>query len=668
MAQTIKIRRSTTTASPSTLENGELAYSSNSNKLFIGRPGGTTGDIDAIGGKFFTDLLDHTAGTLTASSALIVDSNSKIDVINVDNLRLDGNALSSTNTNGNIEISPNGSGSVVLDGANWPQADGTVGQYLQTDGSGQLSWNTVVSDFTISDGSTTDNFSTGETLTFAGGTGITTAVSNNQVTIATTITQYTDALARLALSAAGDLSYNNTTGEFSVTTYKSADFDTDFSGKTTANLTESGNLYYTDARAQQAISVTDVSGYGSLSYNNASGVITYTGPSATEVYADFSASGGLTFALGNYSITDGGVTNAKLANSSLTIGSTNVALGATSTSLSGVTQLDVDNITINGNEISSTDANGDIALNPNGTGTVDVSNARITNVAAPTTATDATNKAYVDNAITGLSFKAAVNLHADSNIALTGTASTLVIDGHDVLVAADSGYRLLLTGQSTDSENGIYVYDDNGSTYTLSRPTDADEYAELQGASVLVLEGTLYGNTGWVQENYSTTDFTGQNWIQFSGAGAFVAGDGLSQVGTEFNVNVAATGGIEIVADELKLADSVAGAGLTITSGVIDVVGTTDRISVSANAVDISTSYVGQASITTLGTITTGTWNGSVIGSAYGGTNQSSYSRGDILYASAANTLSKLNVGAAGQVLASDGTDVAWADLDGGTF
>ena len=664
MAQTIKIRRSTTTASPSTLENGELAYSSNSNKLFIGRPGGTTGDIDAIGGKFFTDLLDHTAGTLTASSAILVDSNSKIDVINVDNLRLDGNVLSSTNTNGNIEITPNASGSVVLDGTNWPQADGTAGQYLQTDGLGQLSWNTVVSDFTISDGSTTDSFSTGQTLTFTGVNNITTTVSDNEVTF----TGLSDSEIRGLVSAAGDLSYNSTTGEFSVTTYKSADFDTDFSGKTTADLTESGNLYYTDARARQSINVTDVSGYGSLAYNNTTGVITYTGPSASEVYADFSASGGLTFALGNYSITDGGVTNAKLANSSLTIGSTNVALGATSTTLTGVTQLDVDNITINGNEISSTDTNGDITLNPNGTGTVDVSNSRITDLAAPINATDATNKAYVDNAITGLAFKAAVNLLADSNIALTGTASTLVIDSHDVLVAADSGYRILLTGQSTDSENGIYVYDDNGSTYTLSRPTDADAYDELHGASVLVLEGTIYGNTGWVQENYAITDFTGQNWVQFSGAGAFIAGDGLSQNGTEFSVNVAATGGIEIVADELKLADSVAGDGLTITSGVINAVGTTDRISVSANAIDISTSYVGQASITTLGTITTGTWNGSVIGAAYGGTSHSSYARGDILYASAANTLSKLNVGSAGQVLASDGTDVAWADLDGGTF
>ena len=150
MTQTLKIKRSTTTASPTSLENGELAYSSNSNKLFIGRPGGTTGDIDAIGGKFFTDMLDHTAGTLTASSAVIVDANSKIDVFNVDNIRFDGNSITSTDTGGNIVISPDTTGSIVLDGQNWPQADGTSGQYLTTNGSGQISWTTfnIVDDTT----------------------------------------------------------------------------------------------------------------------------------------------------------------------------------------------------------------------------------------------------------------------------------------------------------------------------------------------------------------------------------------------------------------------------------------------------------------------------------------------------------------------------------------
>jgi hypothetical protein len=329
MAQVIKIKRSTSTSAPSALENGEIAYSSNSNKLFIGRPGGTTGDIDAIGGKFFTDLLDHTAGTVTASSALIVDASSKLDVLNVDNITLNGNSITSTNLNGDIEVTPNGTGDLILDGQNWPQADGATGQFLKTDGSGQLSWAAVPSgSFTLSDGSATDTFTTGETLTFTGGTNITTAVSNNQVTI----TGLSDSQIRGLVSASGDLSYNSATGVFSVTTYKSADFDTDFAAKDTGDLTEgtnlywttargetmfdsklaaadtddlsegSTNLYYTDTRARASISVTDAGGDGSLAYNSSNGVITYTGPSAAEVQAHITAGTGVSIASGVVSI------------------------------------------------------------------------------------------------------------------------------------------------------------------------------------------------------------------------------------------------------------------------------------------------------------------------------------------------------------------------------
>jgi hypothetical protein len=364
MAQVIKIKRSTSTASPTTLENGELAYSSNSNKLFIGRPGGTTGDIDAIGGKFFTDLLDHTAGTVTASSALIVDASSKLDVLNVDNITLNGNSITSTNLNGDIEVTPNGSGDLILDGQNWPQADGSTGQFLKTDGSGQLAWATVVSDFTLSDGSTTDTFATGETLTFTGGTNITTTVSNNEITF----TGLSDSEIRGLVSASGDLSYNSGTGVFSVTTYKSADFDTDFAAKDTGDLTEGTNLYYTDTRARAAVSVTDAGGDGSLAYNSSTGVITYTGPSASEVRAHITAGTGVSIASGVVSIGQAVETNSDVDFASIeTTGNVivggNLTVNGTVTSVNSTTVELGDNILLlNSGETGSPTANAGLEI------------------------------------------------------------------------------------------------------------------------------------------------------------------------------------------------------------------------------------------------------------------------------------------------------------------
>ena len=113
-----------TTAAPSNIKTGELAYSyvagtqaNNGDRLYVGtgaEAGGVASAVDIIGGKYFTGLLDHVHGTLTASSALITDSSSKLDRLNVDNLRLDLNTLSSTNTNGDVIVDPNGSGKTVL--------------------------------------------------------------------------------------------------------------------------------------------------------------------------------------------------------------------------------------------------------------------------------------------------------------------------------------------------------------------------------------------------------------------------------------------------------------------------------------------------------------------------------------------------------------------------
>ena len=110
----------------------------------------------------------------------------------------------------------------------------------------------------------------------------------------------------------------------------------DLSGNNTDDLGEgSTNQYFTNARARSAISVTDSGGDGSLAYNSGTGVITYTGPSATEVRAHLSvASGsGLTYNSTSGEFGTSAIPNGQLANSSLTVGSTSISLGGTAQQL-----------------------------------------------------------------------------------------------------------------------------------------------------------------------------------------------------------------------------------------------------------------------------------------------------------------------------------------------
>jgi hypothetical protein len=163
MATILKIKRSSTnpTATPSGLGQGELAYGEGTStytdaqganvtsfgKLFVGRGSETAGvatNIDIIGGKYFTDLLDHGHGTIVANSATIVDSAKKVNEWNVDNITLDGNTLSTTNANGNFVIDTNGTGDVILSGSStignnlFKINDGSVDRFIVDSFSGAI--------------------------------------------------------------------------------------------------------------------------------------------------------------------------------------------------------------------------------------------------------------------------------------------------------------------------------------------------------------------------------------------------------------------------------------------------------------------------------------------------------------------------------------------------
>src|SRR6056300_642073 len=200
MATIIQIKRSDGTTAPSSLKLGELAYTYGTgtqgnlgDRLFIGEGGvdgeGNANNVTVIGGEYFTSQLDHVQGTLTASSALLVDSNKAIDEIFIGNSSTVGGTLklNEGTNNGTNFVAIKAPNAVTADTTfTLPDGVGSNGQVLTTDGStGALSWSTVNSTFTLSaDSGTDDSFSTGGTLTFTGGTGIDTSVSDDAITIA----------------------------------------------------------------------------------------------------------------------------------------------------------------------------------------------------------------------------------------------------------------------------------------------------------------------------------------------------------------------------------------------------------------------------------------------------------------------------------------------------
>jgi hypothetical protein len=467
MATIIQIKRSSGTTAPASLKLGEIAYTYGSgtqgnagDRLFIGTGGidvGTGNALfeDIIGGKYFTQKLDHVDGTLTASSALTADANLAINAINI------GNALS---TGGEIRFNEgtnNGTAYIGLKAPNaiassktftLPDADGTTGQFLKTDGSGNLAFATVNQFITLSDGTDTDQYNTSETLLFTGGQSITTAVTDNQIT-------------------------------FSVT----------------ALSIDTGQL------------------------------------------------------------ADDAVTNAKIANPTTTLGSSTLTLGATTTDISGLTSLVIDDITINGQSITTTADNRDIALSPHGSGTVTVPSGYKDR--AGFTSDSLATKEYVDATSQGLDVKNSVvaatttNLSATYNNGTSGVGATLTYGSAVVTldgVTLTDGDRILVKDQTNAFENGIYV---RTSSTVWTRTVDADTASDLTGgAFVFVEQGTANADNGYVftHEGTPTLGSTALTVGQFSGAGQITAGAALSKTGNQLDVEVD-NNSIEVTADALNV-------------------------------------------------------------------------------------------------------------------
>jgi hypothetical protein len=214
----------------------------------------------------------------------------------------------------------------------------------------------------------------------------------------------------------------------------------------------------------------------------------------------------------------------------------------------------------------------------------------------------------------GLDVKNSVRVATTGNRGLSEDG--YVVDG----VTLATGDRVLVKNQDTASENGIYVATVSGDKASLTRADDATDGNLSAGSFVFVEEGTVNSDSGWVisTDGDITVGTTGITWTQFSGTGQIVAGNGITKTGPELSVT--------------------AGSGITV----------------DGSGVSIASDYAGQASIDTVGTITTGTWQGDIIDTAHGGTGA------DLSGATEGNYVT---VGSDG-VLTTSGT-VAGADVDG---
>ena len=474
MATVIQIKRSPATSAPSTLKLGELAYTYGTgtqgnlgDRIFIGEGGvdpstGDANNVSVIGGEYFTNMLDHVHGTLTGNSALTADANLAIDTINVGNsLTAGGEVRFNEGTNNGTNFiglrAPNAvtqSKTFVL-----PDGDGTAGQFLKTDGSGNLDFTTVNQFINLAGDTGTDQYNTSETLTFAGGPGLDTDVTDNNVEI-------------------------------------------------------------------QANSLTNANLSGSAA-----------------------------------------ISNANLENPTTTLGSSVLTLGTTTTDIAGLTSLVVDDITINGQTITTTAGNKDITLTPHGTGTIIVPSGYEDR--AGFTDNSLANKMYVDQVAQGLDTKPSCKLATTTNLTATysngslgvgatltnsGTQATLTLDS----TAANLDDRILVKDQTTRTQNGIYVVTNVGgasSNWVLTRATPEDQPAELSGgAFVFVEEGVLNANNGYTFTHTGAPTFgtTNLDVSQFSGAGQITAGAAMSKDGNQLDVEVDDSS-IEVSSDALRV-------------------------------------------------------------------------------------------------------------------
>ncbi len=378
--------------------------------------------------------------------------------------------------------------------------------------------------------------------------------------------------------------------------------------------------------AVASIPAGDITGLGSMATQNANNVaITGGSINGTTIGASTAAAGTFTnvtasgASIGSLTgavaiVTDVTATNLVAASASITSANilagtiNNTIIGGSTPAAGTFTAVDVDNLNLNGNTISSTNTDGNIVLDPNGTGSVDVSSAKITNLASPTVNSDAVTKQYVDAIVAaGITYHAPVkyevpdttgNLNATYSNGASGVGATLTNAGTLAAFAPDGptaapGDRILVYNQTNAYENGVYTVTTvgNGSTpWVLTRATDADSYALKspnglgEGDAFFVTSGNTGAGETYVCNTQGTITFgtTAINFVQVSATQIYSAGTGLTLTNTTFSltapvaVNLGGTGSTSAPTNGqlligngtgYTLASLTAGSGISVTNG-----------------------------------------------------------------------------------------------------
>ena len=322
--------------------------------------------------------------------------------------------------------------------------------------------------------------------------------------------------------------------------------------------------------------------------------------------------------------------------------------------------------------------------------------------ATPTSGNDLVNKTYVDTAVSsGIHFhqpvrvESPINLNATYNNGTAGVGATLTNAGTQVALVIDGitvavNDRVLVYQQTTQTQNGIYVVTNVGSSSTnwvLTRASDANTYVIAsanglgEGSAVFVQQGTTGAGETYVCNTPGTITFgtTNITFAQISSAQIYSAGTGLTLSGTQFSVTNTGTAGTYGSASSVPVfvtnaqgqVTSVTPTAIAIAAAAVSglaasaTTDTTNAANITSGTLPsarLNGSYTG---ITGVGTLAAGTWNATAIAATRGGTGLTSYTQGDLLYATSSTTVGSLADVAAGNALISGGVgaDPAWGKI-----